>query len=91
MTRHSPDIPPATRALLACAVAWTLAWKGASLWRAAKNDDKPWFVTLLLANTLGILDAVYLFGIDRARGRAARRTATEVDLLSVKDEPEHAP
>lgn len=54
------------------AVAWTLAWKGASLWRAARNGSKPWFVTLLLTNTLGALDAVYLFGIDRRHRRDAR-------------------
>jgi hypothetical protein len=50
-------------------VAWSLAWKGASLWRASKDDSKPWFVTLLLANTLGILDAVYLYGVSGPRRR----------------------
>jgi hypothetical protein len=61
------DLPPAGRALIGAAVAWSMAWKGASLWRAARNESKPWFVALLLSNTLGVLDAIYLFGVDRAR------------------------
>jgi hypothetical protein len=63
---------PGARALLIAVVAWSLAWKGASLWRAAKNDSKPWFGALLLSNTLGVLDAVYLFGVDAARRRHGR-------------------
>lgn len=59
------DVPPGTRALIGGAVVWSLAWKGFSLWRAARNGSKPWFATLLLTNTIGVLDAVYLFGVDR--------------------------
>jgi hypothetical protein len=58
---------PPGRGLFAAAVAWTLAWKAASMWQAAQDRSKPWFVTLLVTNTLGILDAVYLFGVSRAR------------------------
>jgi len=64
---NAAEIPPERRALLLVAVAWTVAWKGASLWRAAKNDSKPWFITLLLTNTLGVLDAIYLFIVARRR------------------------
>jgi hypothetical protein len=49
------------------AVAWSLVWKGFALWRAARNDGKPWFVVLLLVNTLGILEILYLFVFGRAR------------------------
>lgn len=76
---------PATRGLLTAAVAWTLAWKGVSLWQAARDGSKPWFLTLLVTNTLGILDAVYLFGV-----RGARRSAhdEEADILRRTGEPE---
>lgn len=60
------------QAILVAAVSWSVAWKGFSLWRAAKNDSKPWFVTLLLTNSLGILDAFYIFVIDR-RGHHRQR------------------
>jgi hypothetical protein len=40
---------------------WSLAWKGWALWRASKNDSKVWFVVLLVLNTVGILEILYLF------------------------------
>ena len=43
------------------AVAWTLYWKYHALWHAAKHDDKWWFVGLLVVNTLGILEILYLY------------------------------
>lgn len=63
------DLRPEHRALLLTAVGWTVAWKGVSLWRAARNGSKTWFVTLLLTNTLGVLDAVYVFIVSRRRTR----------------------
>lgn len=79
--------PPGTgaRAAIGAAVAWSLAWKGASLWRAARNGSRPWFVALLLSNTLGILDAVYLFAVDRGH---RREEAGEREILTETGEPE---
>ncbi len=34
--------------------------KGYALWHAAKRDQKWWFVALLLINTAGILEAIYI-------------------------------
>ncbi|MDO8655089.1 MAG: DUF5652 family protein [bacterium] len=39
---------------------WSLYWKGRALWRAAKRNEKKWFLALLLVNTLGILEILYL-------------------------------
>jgi hypothetical protein len=67
MTKMS-HVPPSivrNRGLIIALVAWSLAWKGLSLWHAAKDDSKPWFVTLLVSNTLGILDAIYIFGVSK--------------------------
>ncbi|RDV45113.1 hypothetical protein DOE76_09490 [Leifsonia sp. ku-ls] len=83
MSRHG--LRPGGKALIGAAVVWSLAWKGASLWRAARNDSKPWFVTLLLSNTLGALDAIYLFAVDR-HGRSERRV--ERAILAATGEPE---
>jgi hypothetical protein len=79
------DISASGRALILAAVAWNLAWKGASMWRAARNGSKPWFIALLLTNTLGILDAVYLFAVDR---RSTREQVEEAVILAVTGEPE---
>jgi methionyl-tRNA synthetase len=42
-------------------VLWTLPWKGVALWRASKNNDKKWFIVLLVINTLAILEIFYIF------------------------------
>lgn len=42
-------------------IAWTLFWKGWALWKAVKADSKPWFVALLVINTMGILEILYIF------------------------------
>jgi methionyl-tRNA synthetase len=48
-------------AILIVLVAWSLIWKGWALWRAARNNDKVWFIVLLLVNTVGLLEILYLF------------------------------
>jgi len=53
-----PDIP---LWLLGIVLAWSLAWKGAALWKAAKNNSPIWFVALLVINTVGILEILYIF------------------------------
>ncbi len=47
--------------LLLLIVAWSMFWKGWALWRAARNDQKYWFIAILLINTLGILEIIYLY------------------------------
>lgn len=47
--------------LLVVLVAWSLMWKGLALWRAARREEKTWFVLLLIVNTLGILEIIYYF------------------------------
>jgi len=42
-------------------VAWSLFWKGLALWRAAKDNQQYWFIVILIVNTLGVLEIVYLF------------------------------
>jgi len=56
----SPLLPYVSAVILVL-IIWSLAWKGLALWRAAREGSKPWFVALLLINTLGLLEIVYLF------------------------------
>jgi len=42
-------------------VIWSLIWKGWALWKAARAGSKPWFVVLLVINTVGILEILYIF------------------------------
>lgn len=40
---------------------WSIFWKGLALWKSAINDERYWFIALLLINTAGILELLYLF------------------------------
>jgi hypothetical protein len=46
-------------------IAWSLAWKGIALWKAARNKSIVWFIVLLVINTLGLLEIVYIFLFSR--------------------------
>ncbi len=43
------------------AILWTLPWKGWALWRSARRNEQKWFIALLLINTLGLLEILYIF------------------------------
>ncbi|MEK7150918.1 MAG: DUF5652 family protein [Patescibacteria group bacterium] len=47
--------------ILMAIIAWELPWKITALWRAARREDRIWFVALLFLNTLAIVDMLYIF------------------------------
>src|SRR3989344_8519684 len=47
--------------LLIIITAWSLVWKGIALWKSSKNNHLIWFVVLLVINTLGILEILYIY------------------------------
>ncbi len=42
-------------------ILWTLPWKCVALWKSANNNQKGWFIALLVFNTLAILEIIYIF------------------------------
>lgn len=44
-----------------------LVLKGISLWKAARNTQKGWFVALLVVNTVGILPIIYLLFFEKKK------------------------
>jgi len=55
-----PNLNPQQSVLLGIAIIWSLIWKGFALWKASKNDQPLWFIFLLVVNTLGILEIIYI-------------------------------
>jgi methionyl-tRNA synthetase len=49
---------------------WALIWKGIALWKASRNNHKIWFIILLVANTVGILEIIYIFFFSKKREKA---------------------
>ena len=45
---------------LAVITFFAIALKGYALWHAAKRNEKWWFIALLIINTVGILELIYL-------------------------------
>jgi len=41
-------------------IAWSVIWKGLALWRAARLRQAGWFIALLVINTVGIFEIIYL-------------------------------
>ncbi len=41
-------------------ILWIIVWKGLALWHAAQREQKWWFMALLVINTAGLLEIVYL-------------------------------
>ncbi|NLT20508.1 MAG: hypothetical protein GXY16_05870 [Syntrophomonadaceae bacterium] len=41
-------------------LVWSLFWKGLALWRSARMNHKGWFIALLIINTLGIFEIIYI-------------------------------
>ena len=44
-------------------VIWSLLWKGLALWHAGRKGQPWWFIALLVINTAGIFEIIYLFAI----------------------------
>lgn len=47
--------------LLVFLVLWSSVWKGFALYRAGRVQQPVWFVVLMILNTAGILEILYLF------------------------------
>jgi len=47
--------------ILLLVALWVLPWKGVALWKSARLNDKWWFIALLILNTLGLLEILYIF------------------------------
>lgn len=54
---------------------WSITWKGLALWKAAKKDQKPWFVAILVVNTLGLLEIVYLFLVPKIQKLSSKKSS----------------
>ena len=44
-------------------ILWSVFWKGLALWHSAGRGQYWWFVIMLIVNTAGILEIIYLFAV----------------------------
>jgi methionyl-tRNA synthetase len=62
--------------------AWTLPWKGIALWKAAKNNQKIWFVIIFLLNSLAILDIIYIVFVGKEKKEEKKEVKNGPTILS---------
>ena len=62
--------------LLPLLVLWSIGWKGWALWIAARNQHRWWFVILLVVNTLGILEIIYIYAVGKPALKSAGGTSS---------------
>ncbi|MEK7607216.1 MAG: DUF5652 family protein [Patescibacteria group bacterium] len=55
---------------------WAIPWKGVALWKAARLGQKWWFVALLIVNTAGILEILYIFVFSKQTKSVTPRSST---------------
>jgi hypothetical protein len=68
---------PYSKVFLILLLAWTLAWKGLALYKAARADQRGWFMALLLLNTVGILEILYLYVFSVTKATPAQKRKTK--------------
>ena len=52
-------------------VIWSTVWKGLALWKAARNGHKGWFVVMMIINTAGILEIIYILAFSKTKKESA--------------------
>lgn len=61
------NVPDWAKLVFVIAIIWSLFWKGLALWHSARKKNKVWFIILLVVNSLGLLDAFYLFYVEKIK------------------------
>jgi hypothetical protein len=46
---------------------WSVFWKGLALWHSARRAQPWWFGFMLILNTLGLLEIIYIFGVAKVK------------------------
>jgi len=49
---------------------WSIIWTGISLWKSSRNNQMRWFVLLLILNTAGLLEIIYLVWFQKKHKKA---------------------
>ena len=57
---------------------WSVIIKAIAMWRAARNSHKAWYVVMLLINTAGILEVIYLLTDGKKSSKAESKTEAPV-------------
>lgn len=63
--------------IIGLVAVWDLAWRGFALWRAARKQQRTWYIALLIFNTVGLLPIIYLLS-NREEASHDRASTTNI-------------
>lgn len=69
------------------AVAWTIFWKGWALWISARKGEFWWFIAMLVINTFGILEIIYIFVYKKMKFNFKTKKFEEKEINNPQSEP----
>ena len=64
---HLSELSTGVLMIIVIAAIWSIFWKGTALWHAARKGHSLWFIVLLFVNTLGVLEIIYLLGVEKVK------------------------
>lgn len=93
------NMGPTVIAVFFILAIWSIVWKGFALWIAAREGKKWWFAPILIFNTVGILEIIYILFFSEAgkkyiagfkKYRASKKVKKEVKTKSQVEEVKKA-
>ncbi len=57
---------------------WTIIWKGLALWKSARKTQMAWFIILLVVNTIGILEILYIYIFSKIGEKSKPKPAPKI-------------
>lgn len=82
---YGPALFGALIPVIAVLAVWSIAVKGYALWVSARSGQKWWFVVMLIVNTVGILELIYLFFMSPVGSNRFHQKKTSVDDSSADE------
>jgi hypothetical protein len=73
--------------LIIVIAAWSLVWKGIALWVSARNHQRAWFIVMLIVNTAGILEIIYLLAFRSDKKEGSTKSLFNNPAPKADDEP----
>lgn len=69
--------PKAAIVILSIVSIWALVWKGIALWKSSRKGSKIWFIVLLIVNTLGILEILYIYLFSKIKVKDGKKSSSK--------------
>ncbi len=71
---------------------WSLFWKAWALWIAARRGEKVWFGAMIVVNTMGVLEILYIYVFSKDKAPEVLKNimtnASKVEEVKSEEKPE---